>query len=204
MSRFAKTLLLVLLGLLLGSGTTVFVVWKAAAHYADVIAARRAAAEAAKKPQKPWDFWTVEIENLASDLRSERADVKKREDELDQREARLNLESQELAKTRKQIEAMRDMIDQRLVEVGLGEQANLKKLAQTYAGLSPQAAVAIFRDLNDRTVVKLMSLMKPDAVGAIFEEMSRESVADPNLARRAASITDQLRLIRVAKPPTTP
>ncbi len=203
MSRLLKTILLVLLGLLLGTGTTSYVLWKTTSLYADKLVAERAAAEAAKKPDKPWDFWTVAIENLSNDLKAERAQVKKKEDELDQREARLNVEEQELTKTRRQIEAMRTAIDQRLVEVGLGEQANLKKLAQSYSTLSPKAAVAIFRDMSDRTVVKLLSIMKPDVVGAIFEEMSRESAVDPNLAKRAASITDQLRLVRVAKPPPT-
>ena len=66
--------------------------------------------------------------------------------------------------------------------------------------LTPKAAVTIFREMDDTMVVKLLALMKPDVVGAIFEEISKQSASDPALAKRAAQLSERLRLIKVYKP----
>lgn len=202
MSGILKTLLLVVLGVVLGAGTSLYLLWKASATYVAQAVEVRKAAEAAKKPDKPWDFWTVELENLANDLKDERQKIKQREEQLGQREARLQLEQQELEKTRKQIETMRSSIDQRLIEVSEGEMANLKKLSQSYSALSPRAAVAIFKEMEETTLVKLLSIMKPETVGQFLEEMSKQSATDQTLAKRAANLSERLRLIRTPKPTT--
>ena len=202
MNKLANPIVVILLGLIFGVGTTMGVLMQASSKLLE------GAAEAAKarrpvqatEPEKHWDFWTTEIENLANDLKEERALLKQRSEQLDQREARMQLELQELEKTRQQIEAMRTAIDQRLAEVTAGEATNLKKLAQTYSVLTPKAAVTIFREMDDTMVVKLLALMKPDVVGAIFEEISKQSASDPALAKRAAQLSERLRLIKVYKP----
>jgi flagellar motility protein MotE (MotC chaperone) len=204
MMKYVYLALLVLLGLLLGVGSTLAVLWPASNRLIERAAAVRAAAAVAKHPEKPWDFWTIEIENLANDLKDERAKLKKRDEELSQREARLVVEQQELEKTRKQIEALRVTIDERLIEVTESELPNLKKLAATYTALTPKACVAIFREMEDPTLVKLFTLMKPETVGPILEEMSKQSTAtaDPTLAKRAAMLSERLRLVKAApKPP---
>jgi flagellar motility protein MotE (MotC chaperone) len=201
MKKYAFPLMLVLLGLGLGVGTSLAVFWSASKRFVANATAAREAEVAAKQPAKPWDFWTIEMENLANDLRDERARIKLRDEQLAQREARLNTEQQELEKTRKQIEELRAAIDERLIEVTEGEAANLKKLAATYGALSAKSAVAIFREMDDTTLVKLFSLMKPDTVGPILEEMGKQSASDANIAKRAALLTERLRMIKNAKKP---
>ncbi len=202
MNKLANPIVVILLGLIFGVGTTMGVLMQASSKLlegaAEVAKARRPVQTT--EPEKHWDFWTTEIENLANDLKEERALLKQRSEQLDQREARMQLELQELEKTRQQIEAMRTAIDQRLAEVTAGEATNLKKLAQTYSVLTPKAAVTIFREMDDTMVVKLLALMKPDVVGAIFEEISKQSASDPALAKRAAQLSERLRLIKVYKP----
>ena len=204
MKKYGFTALLVLLGLVLGVGVSLGVFWSASTRFVANAVAVHAAQEAAKKPEKPWDFWTIEMENLANDLRDERIRVKQHEELLSQREARLTAGQQEMEKTRKQIEELRATIDERLIEVTEGEAANVKKLAQTYATLSPRAAVAIFREMDDTTLVKLFSVMKPESVGPILEEMGKQSASDPTVARRAALLSERLRMIRNAKNTATP
>ena len=201
MKKYAFSALLVMLGLVLGVGTSLAIFWSASSRFVVNAAAAHADAEVAKLPPKPWDFWTIEMESLANDLRDERGRIKLRDDQLAQREARLNAEQQELEKTRKQIEEIRAAIDQRLIEVTDGEAANLKKLAVTYGALTPKSAVAIFREMDDTTLVKLFSLMKPDTVGPIFEEMGKQSATDANIAKRAALLSERLRLIKTAPKP---
>ena len=150
-----------------------------------------------------WDFWTIEVDSLASELKDEKARMAKLSEQLDLRAARLNAEQKELEKIRTSIEATRKEIGDRVIEISVDEQKNLRALAQTYTNLSPRAAVAIIREMDDMTVVKILSLMKSDVVAPIFEEMSKTSDRDGILARRAAILSEKLRLLKSSKSPTT-
>jgi flagellar motility protein MotE (MotC chaperone) len=154
--------------------------------------------------QKGWDFWTIEIENLSNELKEERARLRKQSDQMDQRSARLASEEKELAKVRSDIDSLRKEIADKVIEITADEQKNVRTLAQTYANLTPRAAVAILKEMDDATAVKILSLMKPDVVGAIFEQMSSLASADgAPLARRAALLSEKLRLMKSSKPPST-
>jgi flagellar motility protein MotE (MotC chaperone) len=164
----------------------------------------QAAEAAAPKKEKGWDFWTIEIENLSNELKEERARLRKQADLLDQREARLAAEQKELATMRGEIEGLRKEIAEKVISIRDDEAKNLRALSQTYGNLSPRAAVAIIRELDDVTAVKILFLMKPDVVGPIFEEMSKTTGSDGTpLARRAAILSEKLRLMKVKKT-TTP
>lgn len=158
------------------------------------VAARAVAAK--EKKTQGWDFWTIEIDNLASELKEEKGRLKKQSEALDQRAARLTAEQQELEKLRSSIEAMRKEIGEKVIEINTDESKNLRTLAQTYTNLTPRAAVAIIREMDDTTVVKILSLMKPDVVAPIFEEMSKTPDKDGLLARRAATLSEKLRLLK--------
>lgn len=162
---------------------------------AEARAARAKAADVGK-PEAPWGFWTLEIENLASDLKEEKAVYKKRMEELKQREERLNAERDELAKQRQQLEALRNDINNRIVSIQTDEIKNLKSLVVTYSSLTPKAVLTYFKEMDDNMVVKLLSLMKNDVQTALFEEMSKQAATDPVIARRAATLTEKLRLLR--------
>src|SRR4051794_24835521 len=103
----ANPIVVLVLGLVLGTGTGLVWFWKCAAPL--VAEARMARAKAAEpvKPDAPWDFWTIEIENLASELKDQKIVLKKREEDLTLREARFVAERKELAKQREQLEALR-------------------------------------------------------------------------------------------------
>jgi flagellar motility protein MotE (MotC chaperone) len=146
-----------------------------------------------------WDFWTIEIDGLSSELKEERARLRQQADTLNQRAVRLASEQQELAKIRKDIENMRAEINRKVIEITVDESKNLKALAQTYSGLSPKGAVAILREMDDTTVVKILSLMKSDSVGPIFEEMAKTTGPDGQLAKRAAQLSEKLRLMKASK-----
>ena len=100
------------------------------------------------------------------------------------------------------IEAMRAEIGRKVIEITADESKNLRTLAQTYSNLTPKGAVAILREMDDTTVVKILSLMKSDAVGPIFEEMAKTTAPDGTLARRAALLSEKLRLMKAARSPS--
>jgi flagellar motility protein MotE (MotC chaperone) len=191
--------LVALLGILAGSAVGLAWFWRAASVMVQhVIEARPAPAVADGKDQG-WDFWTIEIDGLSSELKEEKARLRQQSDALNQRAARLASEQQELAKVRADIEGMRAEINRKVIEITADEMKNLKALAQTYATLSPRAAVAIFREMDDTTAVKILSLMKADVVGPIFEEMARTQGPDGPLAKRAALLSEKLRLMKATK-----
>jgi flagellar motility protein MotE (MotC chaperone) len=146
-----------------------------------------------------WDFWTIEIDGLASELKEERARLRQQAELLNQRAARLAAEQQELAKVRTDIEGIRAEIGRKFIEVTADESKNIRSLAQTYSGLTPKGAVAILREMDDTTIVKILSLMKADAVGPIFEEMTKTTAPDGTLAKRAALLSEKLRLMKASK-----
>ncbi len=193
---------LIAVGLAAGLATGLGWFWHAAGSAAQKIAALRAAAPAGNRPGAPWGFWTIEIENLAADLKDEMVKQHQREEQLNEREARFTAERQELEKVRTDIEAQRQEISGRLIEIQALEAKNLRTLAQTYTNLAPTAAVEIFRGMDDTTVVKILSLMKPDTVAPILETMAKSEV-DPELARRAAALTEKLRVVVPSRPAGT-
>ncbi len=203
-ARLQNPVLISALALLAGLAAGVFPLWKSAdALVAALLAAAPKAAAVAPEKEKGWDFWTVEIDNLASELKGEKARLKQQGEQIDLRAARLAAEQQELAKVRAELEAMRREIDERTIQIGTDEAKNLRTLSQTYANLSPKAAVTIITEMDDTTVVKIFSLMKPDVVAPIFEEMSKGSGPDAvKVARRAAILSEKLRLVRAMKPAT--
>lgn len=158
---------------------------------------RAKAATVAPKKEKGWDFWTIEIENLSNELKEEKAKLQKQSEGLNQREMRLTAERKELDTMRAEIEALRKEIADKVITIRDDEAKNLRALSQTYTNLTPRAAVAIFREMDDQTAVKILFLMKPDVVGPIFEEMSKTSGTDGSpLSRRAAILSEKLRLLK--------
>ena len=58
--------------------------------------------------------------------------------------------------------------------------------------------------MDDIMVVKILATMKPDVVAPIFEEMSKTTGPDGPLAKRAATLSDRLRLLKSLKTASTP
>jgi len=201
MKILSNPIVLVLLGLLLGIGTSTAVIWKTAHPLVREIAHAREKGQTPEKPEQPWDFWTLEIEALASELKDQKALLKQREDNVGLRETRVVAEQQELAKTRKQIESIRDEIATKMIEVQADEAKNLKTLANTYKNLSPKSAVPILQEMEELTVVKVLSLMKTDEVSALFEEMGKSP--DPTVVKRAALLSERMRLLKATRSNTS-
>ncbi len=202
MSRLLP-LILALLAVLEGAAAGPYWYWKKADGLIALQAVRRKQLQTEQSARaKGWDFWTIAIDNLTAELKGEKARIRQQADQLDQRTARLAAEKQELDKMRSDIEAMRRQMDERVIAIGADEAKNLRTLAQTYATLSPHAAVTILREMDDATVVKILSLMKADIVGPIFEEMAKPNGGDDALARRAATLSEKIRLMKAAPPPS--
>jgi flagellar motility protein MotE (MotC chaperone) len=202
MAKLQHPVTVAILGLFLSIGVGIAASWRSLNAIVAQAMVPRPKQEVVELKQKGWDFWTIEIENLANELKEERIRLKKQAEQLDQRAARLAAEEKEFAKLRADVEALRRQIAEKVIEISADEAKNLRSLAATYTALSPRGAVAIFREMDDATAVKILSLMKPDIVGPIFEEMSKSGGTDSAMARRAALLSEKLRLMKASKPGT--
>lgn len=207
MKKLSSPLFAALVGIILGAGTGLFTFWHAAGAAMDqaikLIPPKDKIGQ--ENRERGWNFWTIEIENLANELKGERDQLRSRADQLAHREAQLVSERQELDKIRSEVERLRDEIAVKVVEINVDEVKNIRQLATTYTNLTPRAAVAIIREMDDAMAVKILSVMKPDVVSPIFEEMSRTPTPDgSSLARRAAQLSDRLRLLKSAKTASNP
>ncbi len=200
MKALTSPIVYILLSVLLGAGLVLALLNKEATTLVTQMAAQHVHEIEAKRPEKPWDFWTPEVENLAKELKEEKEKLAQREADVAAREKRVAAEVLELDVIRKQVESLRGEIASRIVEVQSQEMKNLKTLANTYSKLTPPAAVAIFKELDDLMVAKLLSLMKPEVTTAILQEFSSTPGPDNVNVKRAAEITQRLRLLVQAKP----
>jgi flagellar motility protein MotE (MotC chaperone) len=207
MKKLANPVVAAVLAVILGMGTGLFTFYRAAevalAHAMTLVPHDKQLVSEEQK-ERGWNFWTIEIENLANELKGERERLKKQADSLDHREAQLAAERQELNKVRSEIEGLRGEIATKVTEINADEMKNIRTLAQTYTNLTPGAAVAIIKEMDDGMVVKILSLMKPDVVAPIFEQMSRTATPEGTMARRAATLSDRIRLMKSAKTASNP
>lgn len=187
-------------GILMGIGVGVYSGSRALMPLLEHRVAPVEAKETEELKQRGWDFWTIEIDNLSNALKEEQARLRKQTELLDQRSARVAAEEKELAKVRAEIEKLRGEIAKQVIEIGADEAKNLRMLSQTYSTLTPKAVVGIFKEMDDATVVKVLSLMKAESVGPIFEEMAKTAGPDGPQAKRVALLSEKLRLMKASKP----
>jgi flagellar motility protein MotE (MotC chaperone) len=193
-----------LLALVLGLGTQAVVFIVRLNRLEEAMAAAPVVDEFAVPETIAWSFLTPDIEQMRAELALRLETIGLREKELDDYELRLRAERAELQKLARDLEQMRLQIGTSITEVQASEQKNLKTLATTYTNVSPAAALAIFREMDDEMVVKILAFMKPDPVGRILEEMAQTKDGAGTLAGRAAVISNKLRLLRQVRAEETP
>ena len=150
-------------------------------------------------PPLLWSFKDAEVENMITELRAERKKLDSQEVDLEKTSAQVTSEREELVKVRNEIQAERDQLSAAIVEMQESEAKNLKSLSATYSTMSPSSVVNIFAELDDMMVTKILALMKPDKVGGVFQEMARPRTPDDGMAKRAARLSDKLRLLKAKK-----
>ncbi len=160
--------------------------------------------ELTKLPPRLWNFNSDAVSQLIADLNSGREKLAADQKGVTTLKAQLDAEKAELEKLRTELQQMRLEIDERVLEIQDSEIKNLKTLAQTYSAMPPVQAVAIFREMDENTIVKVLACMKVDKTGPILGEMGKiqEKAGEESMAKRAARISDKLRLIKPLKKET--
>lgn len=141
-----------------------------------------------------WSFSSEEIVRLREELEMRMAKVAAQEEALERYEERLQTDKEEIEDIKNSVDLMRQTLLAEVVRLEGTEATNLKTLSKTYSELNPEAAVSIFGELDDTTVVKILFFMKSDKVGAILQQMAEEGGTNEKLVQRAAKLSDMLRL----------
>jgi hypothetical protein len=138
-----------------------------------------------------WNFHNPEVDLLITELKLEKERLAKRALELNELAERLQSERLELNEVTQTVNQLQVEFDRNVVRVTTEEAANLKRLARTYAAMSPEGAAAILKQLDETTLVKILTNMKESEIALLLEAIGRQSEAE---ARRVAGISERLRL----------
>ena len=132
-----------------------------------------------------------EFDQLISELKKEKAGLAEQAQRLKELELRLQSERAEITTVTQTIHRLQKEFDQSVVRVREEETANLKKLAKTYAAMSPESAAIILKEMTDDQIVKISVFMKEGEMALIFEAFSK--VGKDEL-KRVALISERVRL----------
>lgn len=137
-----------------------------------------------------WEFFNPEVDRLIAELKQEKETLASRKQQLDDFAARLDAERAELNIVTQAVHQMQMDFDRHMVRVQEEEEANLKRLAKTYAAMSPEGAAKIFEEMEDEQIVRIMVFMKESEVAEILELFA---LAGDIQTKRVAIISEMLR-----------
>lgn len=183
-----STWMCALAGAMIYLGTTV-ALWQSPKLSPRVVAT--AASKPADAPKPSWEFHSAEADELITDLLTQKQAQTERARKLDELEARLKAERQEIATVVESVKQQQNEFDRSVVRVREEEVANLKRLAKIYSAMSPEGAVSILRELKDDDVVRIFAFMKDGDTAPILESLARQGQTE---AKRAAQISDRLKV----------
>ncbi len=139
-----------------------------------------------------WEFSNPELDQLILELREEKDAFANRRRALDELAVRLDLERAELTNVIHSVEQLQKEFDLRVIRIQTEETANLKKLAKLYSSMEPVDAALVLQELDDPSVVKILSFMKEDQAAPILETLARKGDAE---VHRVADLSERLRLV---------
>lgn len=146
-----------------------------------------------------WEFLNADLDKLVEELKTEKIALDRREKELNDLARRLESERAEINQVTQQVYQLQREFEKTFSRIRDEETSNLKKLAKTYAAMTPENAANILKEMPDDQVFRIVSFMKESETAAILEAMAQMGKDE---TKRAARITDQLRTTLGRNPAT--
>lgn len=176
-------------------------------------------------PATPTPVLAEEVIQLAERLRKELAQLKQRRQELDLQETRLRILYDDIRAERAALDALRKQVDkqiallqqqvaqlheerrrlaeekksfeERIVAMGDTEAANVRKMAEIFNNMSPDAAALVLEKMansgNINTAVQVLARMEPRSSAKVLAAMS-----DPGLAAQLSEKLKSLQPVQTA------
>ncbi len=152
-----------------------------------------------------WSFRTSEINKMIRDLADQREALQARIDAVAAQEAQIQSERKENQRLRDEITRARKELSDYIIEVKAGEARRIREEVAIINNMEPATVVTLFNQKSDDDVVKVLGLMKADAVGPILELMlAQPAGSDPTATtpeKRVANILEKLKRLRVDAAP---
>ena len=187
-----------LIGTLLYLGTTVALINPR--DFEGALAARSEVTRSADNDPS-WQFRNPEFDQWIAEIKREKEAVQVREQQLRELEARLETERQELATVTQSVQQLQADFDRNVVRFTAQEAENLKRQAKVIAGMSPEGAAALLKEMQDDDIVLILFTMKADEASLVLDTLSKLGKTE---AKRAAAITERMRRALPAASPTRP
>jgi flagellar motility protein MotE (MotC chaperone) len=147
-----------------------------------------------------WVFQNPDLDKLIDELKREKDALSVREQQLKDLEARLASERQEISVVTEAMGRVQKEFNDTILHIKQAEIPNSKKLAKTYAAMSPEGSANILKEQTDDEVLKVLFYLKPSETGPILEAFGRLGKTE---AQRAGQFTERLRR-SVESPPENP
>jgi len=148
-----------------------------------------------------WQFLNPEMDQLLKELSTERDNLRTRAQQLEEWQARLDAERQEMLTFTQKVFQLQAQMDRSITRIREDEVTNLKKLAKMYAAMSPEGAAKILKEMDDDRVVKILVIMKEAESAPLLETLAKENSVQ---AKRAAGISESIRLAQAEKSSAKP
>jgi flagellar motility protein MotE (MotC chaperone) len=139
-----------------------------------------------------WKFKNPELDQWVAQMKAEKEALAAREQRLLEWQARLDAERQEITTVTQTVARLQADFDRNVVRFGAQEAENVKRQAKLVAAMSPEGAAAMFKEMPDDDVVRILFTMKTDEASLILDTISKLGKAE---ARRAATLTERLHQI---------
>jgi flagellar motility protein MotE (MotC chaperone) len=165
-----------------------------------------AAASAAPVGEQPsWKFSNPEFDQWVSELKREKDALNLRELQLQELQARLSADRQELIAATQTIHQLQSEFDRNVLRIKDQEAENLKRQAKVMAGMSAESAATLISEMSDEEAARILYTMKAEEASIVIEALSKLGKAE---AKRAAGFTEKMRRMlppsSAARPKTSP
>ena len=181
------------LGCMLYLGTTVAIL-----NPAKFAAFKPPAPDYSAEDDPSWKFRNPEMDQWLSQMKSEKEKLDTREEHLNELQTRLNAESLEISAATQTVSQLQDNFDKNVIRFDAQETDNIKHQAKLLSDMSPEGAIAMLNEMSDDDAVRILFTMKDDVASVILDAWSK---GGKEQAKRAAILTEKLRLVLSAPPP---
>ena len=148
-----------------------------------------------------WKFRNPEMDQWLSQIKSEREKLDLRQEQLDELQTRLNTEMQELSVATQTVSQLQETFNQGVIRFSADQAQNIKHQTKLMSEMTPEGAIALLNEMPDDDAVRILFSMKDDVASLILDTWSKGGKAQ---AKRAADLTEKLRLITSAATPAPP
>jgi flagellar motility protein MotE (MotC chaperone) len=136
-----------------------------------------------------WRFHNPEFNQWVTQIKEEKDALALRTQQLDELQARINADRQEINTVTQTVARMQSDFDMNVVRFKSQETENVRHQAKLIAAMSPEGSAAMIKEMSDDDIVRILFIMKTDQASLILDTLSKLGATE---ARRAAILTIRL------------